>query len=168
MKIRVAILVAALCFSGQATAKGPAKQERGYPLPTYEEVVKTYPEGAPLCETLTDVMGGDDQKLLLEGGYISVSDYGEQQYQCYGTKLTVRKQVTLKGKTYPPGTKLTVDKDLYWIAVGKPPCRGRRPSRPPASPTRRRRRPMGSRRLVTWPRRRSTPPRPPPAWPTSP
>jgi hypothetical protein len=38
--------------------------------------------------------------------------------QCYGTKLTVGDQpVTLEGKTYQPGTKLTVDKDLHWIEV---------------------------------------------------
>ena len=29
----------------------------------------------------------------------------------------MRKKVILKGKTYPPETKLTVDKDLYWIEV---------------------------------------------------
>jgi FKBP-type peptidyl-prolyl cis-trans isomerase len=119
MKSRIAILsvVALLFSSGLANAKSAAKKERGKTPPTYEEVVKTYPEGVPLCETEADIVGGNDQQLSLAGGYVSVNDDGEQRYQCYGTKLTVRKKVTLKGKTYQPETKLTVDKDLYWIEV---------------------------------------------------
>ena len=119
MKPLVAFLavVATLFPSGLANAKSPAKKERGTPLPTYEEVVKTYPDGVPLCETEADIVGGNDQQLSLEGGYVSVNEEGEQRYQCYGTKLTVRKKITLKGKTYPPETKLTVDQDLYWIQV---------------------------------------------------
>ena len=74
--------------------------------------MKTYPDGVPLCETEADIVGGNDQQLSLGGGYVAVNDDGEPRYQCYGTKLTVRKKVTLKGKTYRPETKLTVDKDL--------------------------------------------------------
>jgi peptidylprolyl isomerase len=119
MKPHVAFLsvVAFLFSSGLANAKSPAKKELGKDLPTYEEVVKTYPDGVPLCETEADIVGGNDQQLSLGGGYVAVNDDGEPRYQCYGTKLTVRKKVTLKGKTYPPETKLTVDKDLYWIEV---------------------------------------------------
>ena len=119
MKPRIAFLAFAafLLNSGQATAKSSAKKETSKPLPTYEEVVKTYPDGVPLCETESDIVGGNDQQLSLDGGYVSVSGNGDPQYQCYGAKLTVRKKVTLKGKTYQPETKLTVDKDLYWIAV---------------------------------------------------
>jgi peptidylprolyl isomerase len=119
MKPHIAFLslVVFLFSSDLANAKGPAKKERGKPLPTYEEVVKTYPDGVPLCETEATIVGGNDQQLSLEGGYVPVNDNGDQRYQCYGTKLTVRKKVTLKGKTYPPETKLTVDKDLYWIEV---------------------------------------------------
>jgi peptidylprolyl isomerase len=117
MKSRVAVLsvVAFLWVLGLANAKSPTKKDKT--LPTYEEVVKTYPDGVPLCETEADIVGGNDQQLSLGGGYVSVNDDGEPRYQCYGTKLTVRKKVTLKGKTYPPETKLTVDKDLYWIEV---------------------------------------------------
>ena len=119
MKSHVAFLsvVAFVFSSGLANAKSPAKKERGTPLPTYEEIVKSYPDGVPLCETEADIVGGNDQQLSLGGGYVPVNDQGEQRYQCYGTKLTVRKKVTLKGKTYQPETKLTVDKDLYWIEV---------------------------------------------------
>lgn len=38
-------------------------------------------------------------------------------FQCYGTKIIVNKRVTLDGKTYEPGTKMTVDKDLQWIVI---------------------------------------------------
>jgi hypothetical protein len=38
-------------------------------------------------------------------------------YQCYGTKLTVKVKITLEGKTYKPGTKLTVDESLKWVKV---------------------------------------------------
>jgi len=119
MKSRIAFLstVAFVFSSGLANAKSPAKKERGGPLPTYEEVVKTYPDGVPMCETEADIVGGNDQQLSLGDGYVSANDDGEQRYQCYGTKLTVRKKVTLKGKTYPAETRLTVDKDLYWIEV---------------------------------------------------
>lgn len=98
-------------------AKSPTKPEPPTPRPTYEEVVAAYPEGVPLCRTDADIVGGDDQQLVLKGETISVNEEGEQRYQCYGTKLTVQKKVTLKGKTYKPGAKLTVDKDLYWIEV---------------------------------------------------
>jgi FKBP-type peptidyl-prolyl cis-trans isomerase len=115
---------AALCFGiallvipGLANAKGAKKKERTMPLPTYEEVVSSYPDGVPLCPTDADIVGGDDQGLLLDGGHVAVNEDGVQRYQCFGTKLTVRKKVMLKGKTYGPGAKLTVDKDLYWIEV---------------------------------------------------
>jgi FKBP-type peptidyl-prolyl cis-trans isomerase len=136
MKPRIVsfFVVAFLFASGLANAKGPVKKEGGKTLPTYEEVVKAYADGVRLCETEADIVGGDDQQLSLEGGYISVNGYGQQQYQCYGTKLTVRKKVTLKGKTYPPETKLTVDKDLYWIEVsGWQPSAPRSASKPSPS-----------------------------------
>ena len=119
MKPRIAFLsiVAVLFSSGLANAKSPTNKERGKPLPSYEEVVKAYPDGVPLCETEADIVGGNDQQLSLGDGYVPVNEDGEPRYQCYGTKLTVRKKVTLKGKTYQPGNKLTVDKDLYWIEV---------------------------------------------------
>lgn len=136
MKSHIAFLslVALLFSSGLANAKSPAKEEGGKILPTYEDVAKTYPEGVPLCETEADIVGGNDQQLSLGDGYIPANADGEPRYQCYGTKLTVRKKVILKGKTYPPETKLTVDKDLYWIEVsGWEPTEHK--SRPKASPS---------------------------------
>ncbi len=100
-----------------ASAKRADKKPSAKPLPSYEEVVAGYPDAVPMCPTEADIVGGDDQGLSLEGGFIAVNENGVQRYQCFGTKLTVRKKVTLKGKTYRPGAKLTVDKDLYWIEV---------------------------------------------------
>ena len=140
MRARIALLpvVAFLCSSDLANAKSPAKKERGKPLPSYEEVVTTYPDGVPLCETEADIVGGNDQQLSLGDGYIPVNDDGEPRYQCYGTKLTVRKKITLKGKTYQSGAKLTVDKDLYWIEVSgwepSAPRSGAKPSPSAADP----------------------------------
>jgi peptidylprolyl isomerase len=108
---------ALLFVPASAIAKDAAKKDAAKPLPTYEEVVSSYPDGVPLCQTDTEIVGGNDQQLSLEGGYIAVNEDGVERYQCYGTKLTVRKKVTLKGKTYQPGTKLTVDRDLYWTAI---------------------------------------------------
>jgi FKBP-type peptidyl-prolyl cis-trans isomerase len=119
MKPRAALFlfVTVLPFPGLALAKAPPKKEIAKPLPSYEEVVQAYPDGVALCKTDTEIVGGNDQQLALDGGHISVNEEGEPRYQCYGTKLTVRNKVTLKGKTYRPGAKLTVDKDLYWIEV---------------------------------------------------
>jgi hypothetical protein len=62
-------------------------------------------------------MGGNDKGITVGGGgNISIRG-GQIEYQCYGTKLTVKMKVTLEGKTYKPGTKLTVDKNLKWIEV---------------------------------------------------
>lgn len=91
------------------------EEEEGKALPTYSQVLNTYPANTELCQTEADIMGGDDNGLSLSGS-ISIRN-GQFVYQCYGTKLTVRVQVTLEGKTYKPGTKLTVDKDLNWIEV---------------------------------------------------
>ncbi len=104
--------IALLFMPALASAKGADKKAPAKPLPTYEEVVSSYPDGVPLCPTDAEIVGGDDQGLSLAGGTIAVNQDGVQRYQCFGTKLTVRKKVTLKGKTYPPGAKLTVDKDL--------------------------------------------------------
>lgn len=110
-------LLAVPSLPSLASAKGADKKAPAKPLPSYEEIVSSYADGVPMCPTDAAIVGGDDQGLSLEGGYIAVNEDGVQRYQCYGTKLTVRKKVTLKGKTYRPGAKLTVDKDLYWIEV---------------------------------------------------
>jgi hypothetical protein len=84
-------------------------------LPTYSEVLATYPPGADFCNTDAFIKGGDDNGLSLSGT-ISMRN-NRFVYQCYGTKLTAGVEVTLEGRTYLVGTKLTVDADLRWIAV---------------------------------------------------
>jgi peptidylprolyl isomerase len=136
------IVFSIVLWSSPASAKGAATKVAAKPVPTYEEVVKAYPDGVPLCETEADIVGGNDQQLSLGDGYIAANEQGEQRYQCYGTKLTVRKKVTLKGKTYPPGTRLTVDKDLYWTEVsGWAPSEPRSASAPTPSAADRRKAP---------------------------
>ena len=143
MKPHIALLsvVVILFAASQADAKGPARKGSARPLPSYEEVVNAYPDGVPLCQTDADIVGGDDRQLSLQArpdGYISVNEEGEPRYQCYGAKLTVRKTVTLKGKTYRPDARLTVDKDLYWIEVSgwqkSEPASGGKPSPSAADP----------------------------------
>lgn len=86
-------------------------------LPTYSEVVSTYPPDAALIQTEADILGGDDSGLQL-GNIVDLAMVdGQFVYQSYGTKLTVRATITLEGKTYQPGAKLTVDKNLHWIEV---------------------------------------------------
>jgi FKBP-type peptidyl-prolyl cis-trans isomerase len=143
MKPRTALLsiVAFLSAASQADAKAPVKKESAKPLPSYEEIVNTYPDGVPLCQTDADIVAGNDQELSLQArqdGSISVNEEGQPRYQCYGARLTVRKTVTLKGKTYRPGARLTVDKDLYWVEVSgwekSEPAAGGKPSPSAADP----------------------------------
>lgn len=84
-------------------------------IPTYSQILNTYPADADLCGTDADVTGGDDNGLTLSGAITMRNS--QFVYQCYGAKLTTKVEITLEGKTYKPGTKLTVDKDLKWIEV---------------------------------------------------
>jgi hypothetical protein len=83
---------------------------------TYSQVVATYPADARKCETSIDVTGvsptGEWQTL-------GIVDYRNHlpQLQCLGTKVTLTVPATVGGMRYGAGTKLTVDKDLKWIAV---------------------------------------------------
>jgi hypothetical protein len=85
-------------------------------LPTYSDIVSTYPNGADFCGTDAEISESSDGSLSLSGS-VAYSDARGMEYQCYGTKLTATTKITLEGITYEPGTKLTVDKDLNWIQV---------------------------------------------------
>jgi membrane protein involved in colicin uptake len=101
-----------------AEAKAAAdKAAQALRLPKYSQVLSTYPAGTDLCSTEADIMGGDDNGVSLGGGSGVSMRNGSFVYKYYGTKLTVKVTVTLGGKTYSPGTKLTVDRNLAWIAV---------------------------------------------------
>jgi hypothetical protein len=89
-------------------------------MPTYSEVLKTYPKDADLCDTGADVTEVDADKNRPLSGTISIqltANSLEFVVRCYGTKITLKVSDTIDGKTYPPRTKLTVDKDLNWIEV---------------------------------------------------
>ena len=50
---------------------------------------------------------------------MGVVDYrqGQPQLQCLGTRVTLKIPLAVGGVQYDAGAKLTVDKDLKWIAV---------------------------------------------------
>jgi len=85
--------------------------------PTYSEVLRTYPKGAELCKTVASVegVGEGDENWLLKGD-VEFRD-SRMLVKCYGTQITLNVPVKIGDKTYEPGTKLTVDKDLNWIEV---------------------------------------------------
>jgi len=114
MKKIIVLLTVTLFLAVSATimAGSPVKKSL-----TYSQVLKTYPADAKLCNTTGDIMGGNDQGITVGGGGSISIGKGQIEYQCSGTKLTVKMKVTLEGKTYKPGTKMTVDKNLKWIEV---------------------------------------------------
>lgn len=86
--------------------------------PKYTEILKTYPDNAFNTTPLSDV------KLNLytvKGDLLVVGPDGLSMHSSwvkrYGSKITVINRVTMDGKTYEPGTKLTVDKNQNWIVV---------------------------------------------------
>ena len=102
--------------------------------PTYSKVLSTYPENAELCCTDAEVSGvSSDGEWTFSGGRLCPdgSDFTVAEgktltlpldsmfgrWKCYGAKITVRESVTIDGRTYETGTKLTVDRDLQWIEV---------------------------------------------------
>ena len=86
-------------------------------LPTYSEVLGTYPMGTALCATNAEITAAYSDGSVDLSGQVSYSDAGGMQYKCYGTKITVNVTATLDGTTYQPGALLTVDKKLNWIQV---------------------------------------------------
>ena len=103
-------------------------------LPAYSQVLKTYPQNAQLCCTNAEVLKvtADGKWTLAEGGKIcpgkSVIAVGSGglttgeiffggKWKSYGAKITIKEAVVIDGKSYQPGTKLTVDKDVNWIEV---------------------------------------------------
>lgn len=83
--------------------------------PTYSQVLKTYPRDVSLCRTDAFVEAEYGEDWLISGT-VEIAN-GQEQIQWYGTKITLKIPITLEGRNYPPGTKLTVDKDLHWIEV---------------------------------------------------
>jgi len=90
------------------------------PKYSYSQVVHTYPPGIKLCTSEAEVADVSGTQWLLripEGSKGIEIKNSIPQIQCFGTKITLRIEVSVNGQVYPPGSKLTVDKDLKWIAV---------------------------------------------------
>lgn len=111
-----------LATSTPEPAATPAPTDTPNPkanLPSYSEIIKTYPAGVELCttEALLEGIGGNGSWLL--NGDIQVKD-NQMQVKCFGTKITVNVEggdVIIDGVIYSKGALLTVDKDLNWIEV---------------------------------------------------
>ena len=89
-------------------------------IPTYSQVIQTYPPDVKLCKTECSIKGSTDEQWLLEveEGQAGIEISNSQlQVQCYGTKVTLKIPLVIDGIDYPSDTKLTVDKDMEWIEV---------------------------------------------------
>jgi len=90
------------------------------PKYSYSQVVNTYPPEIELCNSEAEVVDVSGTQWLLsipEGSNGIEIKNSVPQIQCFGAKITLQVEVSIDGQVYPPGTKLTVDKDLNWIAV---------------------------------------------------
>ena len=88
-------------------------------IPTYSDVLKTYPTGVPIsCTDLRVSKVTPDGNWTFGGRTCGCVEQHSEFFRCYGAKLTIiENSVTIDGKAYPPGTKLTVNNDLNWIEV---------------------------------------------------
>ena len=109
--------------SGAPPAVGRSRVDVGYQVfpnqlkkINYSEVLASYPVEAKKCGTWIDVTG-----VSSSGGWqtMGVVDHrqGQPQLQCLGTRVTLKIPLAVGGVQYDAGAKLTVDKDLKWIAV---------------------------------------------------
>ena len=85
-------------------------------VPTYSQVLATYPAGTKKCGTDVDITGVDGDKLQLSIRSLSIQA-GGLTIKCFGTKVTMKVEAELGGTTYKAGTLLTLDKDGNWIEV---------------------------------------------------
>jgi tetratricopeptide (TPR) repeat protein len=87
-------------------------------LPSYSQVVETYPEGTELCCLEANITDQTEETGLTLSNIKCLPLFGgDIQFQCYGAKLTLDVPITIDGKRFDVGAKLTVDKDLHWIQV---------------------------------------------------
>ena len=107
-------------------------------LPTYTEIIRTYPPGVKLSCTDAEVSYITSDGITPDGIWVFASGLictdtsqikvdpggtyliGETQtasWKSYGVKVTVMDPVTINSEIYQPGSLLTVDNDLNWIQV---------------------------------------------------
>jgi hypothetical protein len=92
------------------------------PLPSYTDVLKTFPPTAKMCRTVVYLVDVGNSNIL----NLSVSPKGTEPFQrgpkdrtirCTGTQISVLKDVRLEEKRYKRGARLTVDKSNNWVEV---------------------------------------------------
>jgi len=108
-----------------AAAPTPAPTPKPKPTPrppSYTEVLKTFPRDQKACRTVVYLQEARASDILV----LSVNPKGTDPFQrggkdptirCVGVQIAVTKDVTLEGKRYKRGTRLTVDKTNNWIEV---------------------------------------------------
>jgi hypothetical protein len=78
----------------------------GSDLPSYSQIVATYPHTADLCDTEANIK--PDGSYDVTGGSLQMIN-NEIQVPCYGIKITVLNPMSIHSKTYEAGAKFTVD-----------------------------------------------------------
>jgi len=95
------------------------------PLPTYEEVVATYPKNVSLCRTNVDITDATETGYMFhaddEKGQSMTMTFVDGRLKAkvfeYGAKLTVTKKMVVEGLECEAGDKLTVDADKKVVKV---------------------------------------------------
>src|ERR1035437_278793 len=82
-------------------------------LPTYSEVVATYPASVSKCDSVANLTA---KGYEVTGGIIQIKN-SEIVMPCYGAKITVTQSTSIKGKTFKVGTKITVDAKMNLTPV---------------------------------------------------
>ena len=82
-------------------------------LPTYSEVVATYPANVDKCDSVANLTADGYE---VTGGSIQMRN-SEIVMPCYGVRITVKQLTSVKGKKYKVGTKLTVDRKMNLTPV---------------------------------------------------
>jgi len=82
-------------------------------LPTYSEVVATYPANVDKCDSVANLTA---KGYEVTGGSIQMRN-SEIVMPCYGVRITVKQLTSVKGKKYKVGTKLTVDTKMNLTPV---------------------------------------------------
>jgi hypothetical protein len=84
-------------------------------LPTYSEVVATYPDDVERCTADVTIVGGTADNWMLE---MNTTMTWPIVYHCYGTKVELGIDATFDdGNDYPAGTLFTVDADMNRVQV---------------------------------------------------
>jgi tetratricopeptide (TPR) repeat protein len=86
-------------------------------MPSYSQVLKTYPESAKLCCMEANVTNVTEKGWTLSNIKCLPISNNDIQTKCYGAKITLDILATIDNQKFEKGAKLTVDKDLHWVQV---------------------------------------------------